>query len=706
MQATASSRQAVTLEPRRLSAEAGHISGIVVNSSEEPIEGALCRILRGSAPVVRGLLSRGARLREEIVSGRSDEHGSFRLKVPAGFWVLRVEAEGKSPWEEGFLQPGDFRWVLLGPARSLTVHVRDDLGDVVAGAEVRLIEGEFDDPEEAIVRERTNGNGAASLTSVPSGTWYVHVTHPDYVGAVEKLPPGQSGHLAIEVRLTRGIRIVGKVSLDGGRAPPRPPRVLFDTLDGFISSHEVESDPDGRYSSRVAFPGNETLEVAALVPGYGESRKEVSLGEPPPSGEHEVNFVLDTLERTVIGRVVDADGRVIEGVEVYAKPLLSLPPEGAVKISAKEIVMGMLPDFTAFDPKPSMAARLRRVSSTDADGRFRVGGLHAQKPYNLLLVSELHSNATLWVEKGEPGGTTDLGTVRLGPGGRVWGYVRRPDGTPIEGAQVHTVTWTHIDVTGLTEFPTKRAEVLRSPQDSITNDEGYFSIQPYPEGEFHLSCLGTTFGPYSLPPGGPIEIVTENIHRRDPARSIPVVLMVVDDAGAPVPKAYAQLRGVRPESEGPAPFSIEDWASWTWDVGDDSGRVELDTSEGTYSIEVRDIEGQLADQSFVVEVTKGGVHRDVVLHLAPDPSLPLEGVVQTKQGEPLPDFKVELIPDTGEVSCNCLHLDVRTGLSGAFSFGPFMKGNHRLVVTDPQGRSPATYYYPARPGDPIVVTME
>jgi hypothetical protein len=361
----------------------------------------------------------------------------------------------------------------------------------------------------------------------------------------------------------------------------------------------------------------------------------------------------------------------------------------------------------AYDPKASIVARFRRASSTNVEGRFSIRGLQARRPYNLLLVSELYSNATLWVEEGEPGSTTDIGAVQLKAGGRVWGYVRRPEGTPIEGAYLYSFTWIHRNLVPNTNFQTKRPESLQRALDSITNSEGFFSIQPFPEGEFHLMCLDTLFGPYTVPLSGPIEIITEEEDRRDPARRIPVVLTVVDDTRSPVTKAYAQLRRVRPESDRPDEFSFNDWVNWAWDLGDESGRIELDASdEGTYWIEVKDVYGQLADESFVMELSKAGVSREVVLSPAFDPCMPLAGVVRTGQGEPLADVNVSLIPDTGDVSCSCFNLSVRTDAAGAFTFGLFMKGNHRLVVTDPKERFSATYYFPAQPGEPITVTME
>ncbi len=688
------------------SARPGYVTAIVLGPSGEPIQGALCQILRGSVPVgLSAALSRRTPARDVIASGRSDRDGRIELGVPEGFWILRAQAEGLTPWEEDFLRGGDFRWIRLGPARSLTVVVRDEEDHAVSRASVRLLRGEYVDPETAELVTATDGSGAARLESIPAGTWYVRVSHPDHVGTVAKLEADADNARVQSVVLQRGIRIAGTV-LVGERAPTRAARVVFDTPDGFTSSHEVSVGADGAYASRVVFRANQTLEVAAQVAGYGETRKELSLGDPPTSGELRVDFALDSRERFAVGRVVDPDGNPLEGVEVYVQPLLSLPPETVVAIpSEAEILAGHLPDLSAYDPEPSKIARSRRACASDGEGRFRVSGLHSVKSYSLLLVSDAHANAVLWVEKGEPGGTTDCGTVRLGPAGRVFGSVRRPDGSPIEGLLVYTTGYVNRVVTPSSEFRTVRPRVRASLLDAITSADGLFAFEPFPEAEFQLMCNGTLFGPYSLAAGetlGPLELVTEDLPSDGAERSIAIRLMIVDETDAVVPSPYVQVMRVR-DPEDATTWSLDDWVAG---IGDELGQVELFVPEaGTYEIEVRDPRGQLSDQSFVVDLAEDGYFETVTLAPDPDPSRPLAGVVTGSRGEPLADLEVLLFPSAGEVSCNCWKVSARTDGSGAFSFGPFMDGNHRIVVTDPKERFAPAHHYPAHSGDPLLVVM-
>jgi hypothetical protein len=695
-----SEREAAALEALTFRSELGCLSGVVVDLAGNAIEGAHCQVMKGGAPAGFGsLVFRPMPPREVFAFSRTDSKGSLRIPVPAGFWTLRVESEGKSPWEEAYLQAGDFRWIRLGPARDLTVRVLDEGGNPVADAAVGLTKRQYCDPREASATGRSNTNGLVTLRSIPEGSWFVQVSHAEFAARTERAPVGA---VMLEVRLERGIRIVGRVTTPDGRPPATPARVRLEARSGLWSSHEVACDGEGRYASSVAFAREEVLEVAALAAGYGEVRRDVSL-DGVETREHVVDLELDTPERTAVGRVVDADGRALDGVEVYLKPLALLPPETLIELlPGKDHA-----PLNAFDPKESWQAQLRQADSTSADGTFRVSGLSATKPYLLLLLSEIHSNATLWIEIGEPGSVADLGTVRLGRAGPVFGHVRRPDGTPIEGTEVRSAAWTNTHLVLPTTYQTKRPETKRTELVAITNEDGAFRIEPFPEGEFHLMCLGTLFGPYSVPLSEPIEIVTEDVERRARERQIPIRLTVMDDRRLPVASAYAQLRRERAVSDGGAAFSFEEWASWTWDVGDEEGRVELDVADaGTYRVDVKDVYGQLGEQSFFIELDKEGASREVILRPSPNPSPPLAGEVRTSRGEPLAGLEVTLIPDTGDISCTCLHMKTRTDSAGAFSFGFFMNGNHRMVVTDPESRRPAANVFPARPGEPIVVTMD
>jgi hypothetical protein len=674
------------------------ISGVVLAPDGSPLEGARCLV--GSARRPSGFgdeLERPAESRKTVATGTSGPDGSFRIEVPEGTWELSVQAHGCSPWFEQDLRRGDYRIVRMRPERQQWIEVRDESAAPVSDAEIRQMLGKWEDPDRRPPQATTGGAGRALLTEIPTWLGWIHVRHADFVPAIAKLPE-IGGESPLVVTLTHGVRIFGTITVLGN-PPTSPATVRFETFDP--SFHEVEADPSGAYSSRVSFAPGATLEVAALVKGFGESRREIDLGAASETGELRVDIDVDSSDRTVLGRVVDATTTTpIEGCEVHLEPLVSLPPLTPIPLTYENFSSGF--DFQASDPKESPAARFRLGAVSNGSGRFEVRGLHPRKAYKLLLFSEKHANAVLWVPQSEPDSVLDLGTIRMKEAGRIWGRVVTPDGLPIVGERVSTATWPHIDLTGQSEFVPQRPDTERRGLTAYTREDGTFSIAPYPQGEFHLSCLGKRFGPFTVPPGGPLELVTDNIHVRQQERR--VLLTVLDDTHQPVPKAYAQMRRVRKDSEDP---SESRWDPWDWDLGEASGSIELGApTEGTYSIHVIDLEGQLADQTILLEVTEKLIRHEVVLFPDPAPAGRLEGLVVAPSGEPVSGAQVTVIPDTGELVCNCLQPFVSTDETGYFTFGTFMKGNHRLVVKDPTGALPATYYWPARPGESVLITME
>ena len=177
-----------------------------------------------------------------------------------------------------------------------------------------------------------------------------------------------------------------------------------------------------------------------------------------------------------------------------------------------------------------------------------------------------------------------------------------------------------------------------------------------------------------------------------------------DPGGAPVPKAYAELRRKPAEAEGSLAAFAQDW---NWAKGNTGGRVLLEAPiAGSYEVVIKDLEGQLSAQTLHLDLPAEGLARRVTLASSPSPSQPLDGRVETTFGEPLPGMRVTLMPVLGEISCDCLTFTVVTDESGSFSFGHFLRGNHQLIISDPADNFYPAHYYPAVPGIPAIVSME
>jgi hypothetical protein len=688
------------------SAESGSISGVVESKSGVPIPGARCFLAADYAPVGLGAIVYRSQDAAPVETGTvTDESGAFRLVAKAGHWRLRVEAEGFGSWEEGHLVQGDFRRVRLGAARRLRVDVAESHGYAVAGAEVSLKRGRFSDPRGRAQLRTSDEVGAASFEDVPSGPWFVHVRHPVFAATIAPVPNSEGGTSQLRIVLGEGRRIEGVVTVAGGARPPQPARVQFDADDGGLTSHHLTTDRDGRFVSQYAFPAEGMIEVAAIAAGYGEIRRTVSLSELGENGRIRVDLELETTECKATAIVRNVDGEPLRGVEVYAVPLQSLPEAALIRIpSEQELARDGSPNLDAYEPVESNVSRFRLAGRSDGLGRFEVTGLKARTPYKLMLVSESHSNRVLWFEEAEAGVTTDFGSVVLLEGGRIWGNVIRPDGRPIEGEVVYLVNLKRHNLIPDSEFQTARPVAQVGRVQAVSNADGFFSIDPVPESTFMLMCLGTMFGPYSVIEGetlGPLELITPDKHRKSAARTRSVTVTVTGESGVPIRGAFVSFDRILEQSD--ALGLNDDY----YLVVEPDGRAQLEMLPGQYTGIAMDMTGRHGEQTLSVAIpeTETGSFVEFYLPKSLTPPDALEGRVEDEFYRPIPGMEVSLIPVTGDLSCNCMQLKRLTDEDGRFSFGPFLPGNHRIIVTDPARLRAVAHHYPARPGDPIGIRM-
>jgi protocatechuate 3,4-dioxygenase beta subunit len=115
---------------------------------------------------------------------------------------------------------------------------------------------------------------------------------------------------------------------------------------------------------------------------------------------------------TVVGRVVDLEGRPVAGAEVWA------------------------------GDRDQVAARVR----TDADGRFRLGLKSEERATVLWAEDQGRGLAREHLEDVRifTGRETDLGDLALAPGGRLSGRVVDQEGRPVPGAEATIRSWHHV----------------------------------------------------------------------------------------------------------------------------------------------------------------------------------------------------------------------------------------------------------------------
>lgn len=201
----------------------------------------------------------------------------------------------------------------------------------------------------------TDADGAFEVPSRAGAARFVHASAPG-------LAPGTSADaVAVErgevrdgvvVRLTPGARVVGRVrdARGGSVAGARVVLVRGRTTQW----HAATSRADGRYAIPHVREGSYTVEVLAPTGGrIGDPVLADWRGtiEVPATGDAPLDVVLGD-GASLAGRVVDEDGRPIEGVRVRAQ-------------RRKPGLPGMLL------PRPPG----NRVAMTDTAGRFRVDGL-------------------------------------------------------------------------------------------------------------------------------------------------------------------------------------------------------------------------------------------------------------------------------------------------------------------------------------------
>lgn len=699
----AETREVIPAEARPSPQEEGRfVSGIVFNTAGQPQPGATCSLLPGRSVLEEDSPIPGLEAEDAfapIATVLSDADGSFEIPVDDGFWRLRVEYSSYPPWEEDSLRAGDFRWVHLEGGVELSILVRNERGSGIEGVELETLRTIYSEPSGVRMRARTDSSGMARLLVAP-GVLNLSARHPEYRVKVEswRVPRDPAGQQR-EIVLGRGIQIHGRVRLPGDLDPPPGTLVRVDTTSYRQGLTEVLCLGDGRFSTDPLYRPEQTVEVIALAPGFAEARKEVTLPKTvPPGGRHAVDFELDAGERMAKGQILEPTGGGMRGVPLLLKAYRVVPDEEPVLVTPPSDPG----HFQNIDKRPvaSKHSQWRWVGETEEDGSFLIAGLAPQVPYSLLAMPRGTANVQLWIPIGRPGEVHDLGVVRTSLGASLHGVVEDGDGRPLPSLEVSSIEVTETSLSVGQTYERKRPTAVRGGWSDVTNRAGGFRLEPLPPGTYMLSVGAKMFGPYVLTAGqdrGPEELVLPLDPNLDGTQPFRITGRVLGEAGASATHLLAKLFQ-QTDAHGPE-FIVGR-------VVEAGGRFSLTTSHaGPYSLQVVDLEGTYETAELRIEE---GSEESVELTLQRRPSPPrfLEGVVLGADGAPLPGIKLSLKLSPSLVPCSCYEQTSMTDESGAFSFGPVIDGQHRLVVSDPDGVHRSMEYFPAIPGEFVLLDLE
>ncbi len=497
------------------------ISGMVVNSSQEPIAGAFVNQHPADVSRVRPI--------------RTAAEGAFSVEVKPNTSVrLFVSAEGYGPRLTDFIRVfnesvSGLEIVLKQPATVEGVVVNESgepVADARVGGSVSVDLGGGQSTGESVGQTQSGGDGRFQIEEFPEGNVTIYANKEGY--------QSDSIRLDLKARETvRDVRLVlrpkeelsflaGQITDPEGEPIERAQVQIGVKKGGTIHFSHGETDPEGRY--RVEFKADGDISIEITHPEY----KEIHVGNLAPDRD-DLDFTLQPAGTvTLIGTVVDwktrepirefevsgvkarkdpsAPGRFIaEGLhpgELYSLQIKTtdyLPegmfldsiPEGTAVIE-REFVLGpggavsgrVLsatggspmagvriavkggPLHSFFDPYSDLEAN----TGTDAQGRFQFQKL--PPGFHAVIVYMEEGDPLLKEFRIEHGESKDLGDLARAAGATLTGRVMRGD------------TMTPMPDVAIRVWGRTAAEDLDVQKDTRTNADGRFAAVELPPGRY------------------------------------------------------------------------------------------------------------------------------------------------------------------------------------------------------------------------------
>jgi hypothetical protein len=576
-------------------APAAEISGQVVDSETgRAIEGA---------PVWLG-----GRPGDHAWTGRD---GAFRLSTRPGSATIRVAAGAAGYRTEGTevpaerLRSGSGFSIALMPTASVTGIVTDSNGDPVAGASILL---DRLDPGRSGVslgssgtsyqwraaygldhQARSGSDGTFRLTGLDRRMAHLlTVEAQGFVRTSSDLPGVGSSTTEDPLRivLSRGRRLGGEVVDTEGRPVeaasivlvPASPNPGGGTSLSYDSPITAATDLDGLFEISAVAGGRYHMIVDHAE---FQSRPPASVDIPGDEGDTDIGRIQLMPGLEIEGIVVDPEGQPIAGVQVAA-------------------VQGYAPRGPTGEGS--------RTATTDADGRFRIGGLPDGR-VEVAAAAEGYAETRL---KGVDPSADDLLEIELNRGATLTGRVvdSRGDAVPA------TVTLFNTEPQVPTGFGVTNQPWIQ------TNGDGRFRIDSLTPGTWHASAFAST-GAHTTD-NAPIHLRTGDVRDVElvlASHDAQVVGVVSNRLGGPVAQAEVTITtggGARPGM------------SWQTPV-DPEGRFQSQpVPTGTAWIVASHPEYRETEREITIEPGTNEVS------LVLEPGLEISGSVRSSEGRPIP----------------------------------------------------------------------
>lgn len=529
--------------------------------------------------------------------------------------------------------------LLLDPAATLLGRAVDRSGRPVAEVEVVAapapVRGAGSMRPNEPVHGRTGPDGGFRLAGVAVGSAIeLSAKHPDFAPWRESVPPLSPGpSTPRRIELDFGRVAAGRVQDPEARPVPGATlRLVHADENRQRLPWESEqpaglatSDADGRFVLPRVAPGRYDLEVGARgfaklrVPGVRVERGE---------GPCELGTVTLAPGVTLEGRVVDPEGRAVEGAGIYVEP-----------VDSWRIVDRF---YGGEDEEPA--------TRSAADGWFRLEDLEPGKA--LAVTAELSGYGST-VANRVPIPRVEPLTLVLAPRGAIAGRVVDSAGSPIAGAKLAVSVRREVGLMTTMVPVTSPGDLVRSTEDGRFRvegvDAGQATIHAVASG--HAASTGTVV---DLAPGQTVENV--EIVLADGAR---LTGRVLGGEGEPRPGARVLAR----QGRGVGGSGMTDAEGRFWLDGVALGRGTVDVTDP-----------DLGRMSREIEIVAGENRTELRFSAAGE----VAGRVLSPSGVPLAGAAVEL-RQVGGAQMGWRRS--ATGGDGAFRFSALADGLYELAAS-------------------------